>query len=379
MSLRNIFRKIRDGRFPYRPLVEVVIHKDNLLHNLRVFEEAYPDVAIAPVLKANAYGHGLRDVASVFEHERNIPFFVIDSYHEALILRNEGINKPLVLLGYVPVENIVDSRLAQVSFGITSMDQLKAIAEQLDRAQAFHLKVDTGMHRQGISPDDIEEASNIVMSNSNISIVGLCSHFADADGEDESFSKSQLSQWKNVVEKSKQMFSDIEHYHLANTAGTHLDEYSNVARVGIGLYGIDTQARRNLSLKSVLEMCTVISGVKKLQTGDTVGYNNTFVASRDITIATIPVGYYEGVDRRLSDNGSVFVRGKQCAIVGRVSMNITTIDVSDIPDVKLDDSVLIISVDKNQKNSVESIAKNTDVLPYEVLVRIPSTLRRVVV
>ena len=151
----------------------------------------------------------------------------------------------------------------------------------------------------------------------------------------------------------------------------------NLARLGLGLYGISIIDNPKINLRPALSMQTIISGVKSIKKGDSVGYNNTFTAPRDVLIATIPAGYAEGVDRRLSNIGQVEVNGILCPIVGRVSMNITTIDVSNVSQVKLGDSVTIISNDNSSPISVNSIAKICNTIPYEILVHIPAHLRRV--
>ena len=259
--------------------------------------------------------------------------------------------------------------------------QLERIAERLSQKQFFHLKIDTGMHRQGVLPEELEGAGNLVKKNKNIVIESICSHFADADGEDKVFTQKQIAEWKSCVEKAETLFPGMVYRHLANTAGTYFEECNdtNVARVGLGLYGIDTQSKRDLSLKPALELTTVISSVKKLQKSDRVGYNGTFTAPHDMTVATIPVGYYEGIDHRLSDKGSVLVQDTRCPIVGRVSMNITTIDVSHLSNVGIDEEVIVISNNSERENAVEHVAGKIGLLPYEVLVRIPSTLRRVMI
>jgi len=374
--MRALLRKFRKYRRQYRHLVEVHIHKEHILHNLKQFGDG-----VAPVLKSNAYGHGLLLVAEILNDQKDIPFIIVDSYYEALLLRSYDITLPLLVLGYTFPENIATSKLKNVSYGITSLTQLREVARLLERSQTFHIKVDTGMHRQGVLPSELEEVRKIVQSNDNIVVEGLCSHLADADGESGEFTKKQGSVWNEVRGKWKGRFPETHHYHLANTAGTHIAENygTNVSRVGIGLYGFDMTPRSNLDLKPALEMKTIITGVKQLKKGERVGYNVTFEAERDMTIATIPVGYFEGVDRRLSNKGVVYVDGVVCPIVGRVSMNITTIDVSNVEDAKEGDTVEVIGTDVSRENTAGKMAEMCGTIPYDILVHVPSVLRRIVV
>jgi alanine racemase len=151
----------------------------------------------------------------------------------------------------------------------------------------------------------------------------------------------------------------------------------NVLRIGIGLYGIDSVQWRNLSLLPVLSMESIVVGIKNLKKGECVGYTQTYCAPHDMKIATVPVGYYEGVDRRLSNKGYIYVRDSACAIVGRVSMNMVSIDVSDVLDIKEGDRVEIISAKTDRKNSVVFMALLCETIPYEIVVRIPEKIKRV--
>jgi alanine racemase len=210
---------------------------------------------------------------------------------------------------------------------------------------------------------------------------GVCSHFADADSALSAFTEEQITRWNAAAEKFRQNFPEIKYYHLANTAGVRYAErtVANVGRLGLGLYGINPQPLAAVDLRPALEMKSVISAIKQVSAGAKIGYGITFEAVKSMRIATVPVGYNEGVDRRLSNRGYYKCRGRFCPLVGRVSMNISAIDVSDVPDVKMEDEVIIISRERTDRNSVENMARLCDCMPYEILVRIPQHLRRVVV
>ena len=358
--LKKLLRAKRDSS-----LITINISRSALLHNMEQFKSAK---TVVPVLKSNAYGHGLVEVASILENKAE--FFIIDSYFEVEALRNEGIKTPLLTIGYVKPENINKNKLKNVSFVISSME----ILGKIKGATKIHLKIDTGMNRQGILPDDLEKAVDLIKNNKNIILEGICSHLADTDHNDSI--ENQITKWNKIVEKIKSEFHSIKYVHLSNTFGHNYTDkiIANTSRLGIGLYGLAQ------NLKPVLEMKTIITGVKKIKKRETVGYGRTFIAPQDMTIATIPVGYYEGIDRRLSNKGFVKVNEIFCPIVGRISMNITTIDVSEIPEIKIGDEVIVISRNKQDKNSIENISKTIDeTKPYEIVVHIPSQLRRVIV
>ncbi|OGN03780.1 MAG: alanine racemase [Candidatus Yanofskybacteria bacterium RIFCSPHIGHO2_01_FULL_43_42] len=360
--------------------MEVRISKNNLAGNLKEYQRQYPKFSFAPVLKSNAYGHGLTLVAQILDKE-NIAFFVVDSLYEAMILRNEGVKSEILVIGYVSAENIKSTKISNTAFTITSIEQLQELARTITMRVKIHLKVDTGMHRQGVLPNQTEEAIKIIKANKHIELEGVCSHLADADGSDKGFTESQIQRWEQAADLIKSNFSIIKYFHLANTAGTFYSDRGccNVVRLGIGLYGVNSSPFSKLHLRPVLQMQTIISSIKAIPAGEFVGYNITYQAEGPIKVATVPVGYFEGVDRRLSNCGFFKIGNNYCPIVGRVSMNTTSVDITSLPDPRLGDPVIIISNNADDKNSVENTAKIAHTISWEILVHIPQHLRRIVV
>ncbi len=334
----------------------------------------------APVLKSNAYGHGLVPVAEILDKEE-IAFLVLDSLHEAMILRNNGIKSEILIIGCTQPDNILKCKLSKISFTITGLEQLEEIACRASKRTKIHLKIDTGMHRQGILPEQIDKSIEILKANNSLILEGVCSHFADADNPNDNFSRSQIRLWEKSVQIFRENFKTLKYFHIANTAGIFYSKqtYGNVARLGIGLYGINSSFVKELNLKPVLQIQSIISSVKKIKAGKQVGYNNAYRLERDSIIATVPVGYFEGVDRRLSNCGYFKIGETFCPIVGRVSMNITSIDITSVPNTKLGDKVIIISDDANDKNSAENIAKTAQTIVYEILIHISQELRRIII
>src|SRR3990167_4298536 len=174
---RKLLRLLRKKRFAYTPLIEIRIGKGALLHNLKVFQEQKKGVAVATVLKSNAYGHGLVEVARILDGE-DLPFFCVDSYFEALILRNEGIRTPILIIGYTPVATMLENRLPDVAFGIIDLEELRNLAALARSSIVIHLKVDTGMHRHGIAPSELEDVYALISANKRIVLEGAYSHLA---------------------------------------------------------------------------------------------------------------------------------------------------------------------------------------------------------
>ena len=382
--MRNLITWLSKRRFPYEPLITVEVSKSRLLHNLNEFRKIAPHGVVAPVLKSNAYGHGLMEIAHILRDEKNIPFCVVDSYFEAVALRAKGFKLPLLVIGYTRPDTIERSHLRDTVFTITSIDTLRSI-ENIEHLVRIHLKIDTGMHRQGIMPAEIDQAVTMIASNPLIKLEGVCSHLSDADNIDPSWTEGQIHIWNTAIKKIRNAFPLIKYTHLSATDGHRFSKEidANVSRLGIGLYGLVDNAsfKPPLNLKPVLEIRTIITGIKKAHTNDTVGYGNTFKAEKDMTLATIPAGYFEGIDRRLSNKGSLLLGHSEvlCPIVGRVSMNITTIDVSHDSTVKIGKPVVIISNDSSKPNSIQAIAKLCGTITYEIAVHIAQSLKRVVV
>lgn len=383
-QMRNLITWLSKRRFPYEPLITVEISKSRLLHNLNEFRKIAPCGVVAPVLKSNAYGHGLMEVAHILRDESHIPFCVVDSYFEAVALRTKQFKLPLMVIGYTRPETILRSRLSDTMFTVTSIDTLREI-ENIERTVRINLKIDTGMHRQGIVLEEIDTAVTMIASNPFIKLESICSHFSDADNTDSSWTEAQIHIWNTAAKKLKSAFPLIKYTHLSNTDGHRFSKEidANISRLGIGMYGLvdGNSFTPRLDLKPILEIKTIVTGIKKLHVNDTVGYGNTFKAEKDMVIATISAGYFEGIDRRLSNKGSLLLGHSEmaCPIVGRVSMNITTIDVSHDSTVKIGKPVIIMSNDSSKPNSIQAIAKLCGTIPYDIAVHIAPSLKRVVV
>lgn len=419
-TMKDLLTRLSRLRYPYEPLIAVTISRERLLGNLHEFMRVAPAGKVAPVLKSNAYGHGLIEVARVLEAERRrdtetaeaIPFFTIDSYFEAVALRAAGIKTPLLVIGYTRPETIANAGLRDISFAMTSLEALKAIAQTVGKSGtrsaglfglpfslpplpllrkreiSIHLKIDTGMRRQGILPAEIDAACQAVESNPLLKVAGICTHLSDADNPDETFTETQLRVWNDATKKIRQRFPGIAHVHVANTDGHRFvsGAEATVSRLGLGLYGLIDRDRFStevgIDVKPALRMETIVTGTKKLARGESTGYGNTFTATDDMIIATIPVGYYEGLDRRLSNIGSVSVGAEKtpCPIVGRISMNITVVDVTNVPDVSIGTPVTVISDDPDAPNSIVNMARacGGQPIPYELATHIPSHLKRIV-
>lgn len=380
MKLITLLRNLRKRFSKYTHTIEVLISKDNILENLKEYKTKYSDFSFAPVLKSNAYGHGLIEVAKILDKE-NSPFFVVDSLYEARLLRHHKIKTEILIIGYTMLKNVQNYNSVNFIFTVVSLEELRILAEKIHKNTRIHLKIDTGMHRQGILMSKIDEAIKLIKSNQYLVLEGVCSHLADADAQDKTFTERQLSNWRKVVKIFRGEFTHIKYFHISATSGVSLidKDFTNLIRLGIGLYGINLTNDSGLDLKPALAMKSTISTLRDLEKGECVGYNHIYTLEERAKIATVPTGYFEGVDRRLSNLGFFKIKNDFAKIAGRVSMNMTSIDVSHISGLKIGDEVVVISEKSEDENSVVNIAKKINTIPYEILVHIPSALHRKVV
>lgn len=362
-----------------KPVTYIRIHKDVLLRNYYHFAQGGFDVA--PVIKANAYGHGAIQVAQLLAANTEAPFFVVATYAQVVELRETGITKPILVIGYVPAETIATNPYADVTFTAIDNRHLKELDEVLTKTQPIHLKIDTGMHRYGVKPADLETAIDTLTEARHVVITGVFSHLCDSFAELNSFTREQIQIFNEVAGRITERFSSCKITHLASTSSHSLREdiKANTERVGIGLFGL-ANFTDEFHTEPVLSLMSTIASMRTVPAGEWVGYSRTYSPESDRLIATIPAGYYEGVDRRLSNCGVVRIGDDICPIVGKVSMNATTIDVTDCsrrPEVG--DEVEIISADRRAPNSARAITETIDAVHYRITTQIPARLPRLMV
>lgn len=368
----NSVRK-RFGR-KYFPLNEIDISADALLHNYNYLIKL-SGVPVAPVLKSNAYGHGIELVGKLLD-KVNPPLICVDSIYEAYQLLNAKIKTPILVMGYVGKENLSVKKLP-FSFAVYTDEMLKNIKKFQPHAPV-HIFIDSGMHREGVPMDEVLDFFKKA-KNTNLNIEGIMSHFAKPDSHTNINTRRQIDNFEKAIELGKSMGIDFKYIHLFASNGIrNIEKYrriDNLTRSGKALYGIDIE-KNSKKLKPVLSLNSTIIQIKDLKKGESLGYDFIFTASRDMKTAILPIGYNDGVNRRLSNKGFVKVGNKFCQIIGRVSMNITVIDVSSVKDVKVGQKVNIYSNNSLDKNCVYNVAEMTGTIPYEILTHLnPSTKR----
>lgn len=359
----------------YFPLNLIKISKSNLIANYKYLSSINRKIQVAPVLKSNAYGHGIVQVAKVLDGQ-NPPMFCVDSLYEAYQLLKAKTKTPVFIMGYINPENLKVKKLP-FSYAVYDLELLGAI-DKYQKDAEVHIKVDTGMHRLGVPMNQLEDFLQKAKQFKNIKIVGLMSHFASADDPKDPQNKIQIENFKKAFQTAQSQGISLKWRHLANSDGllnlnSKLANITNLARIGLATYGIAD----NKNLKPALELTSQIVQIKKLKAKDRVGYSGTYEAKGDMLLGVLPIGYNDGVDRRLSNIGFTTVKGKDCKITGRVSMNITAIDITGVKNPKIGDRVLIYSPNPDAPNSIQNAAEACQAIPYELLVHLsPTSIRR---
>ncbi len=359
------------------------IHTGAIKHNFQEIKKQIPyGTQIMPVIKADAYGHGALTFANILKDDADC--FAVATVDEAVELRTNGIETPILVLGHTFRQEMEEAVRYDIILTVTSYDDavwLSEIAQALDKPATVHIKVDTGMSRIGFKPT--EESRKIIRkidSLKNITVDGVFTHFATADEADKNFTKIQAERF---FEFTKDLSAEYI-FHAGNSAAImqHKSASFDMMRPGIILYGLhpsDEVDKSVLDLKPVMELISHIAFVKTIQKGDAVSYGRTFVADKEMKIATIPVGYADGYPRLLSNKGRIIINGKYAPIVGRICMDQFMVDVTDIDNVNTGDKVILIGGDGNISVTADEIADLAGTINYEVVCGISKRVPREVV
>jgi alanine racemase len=367
----------------YRTLNRIELHRAAALHNLHLGEQQHSGFGVIPVLKANAYGHGLEEMAEIL-NDADCAFLAVDGYFEAAQIRYITTHRILVL-GYILPENVHLLDTKRCSFVVQDIACLEAFG-RLRRPVRIHLELNTGMNRLGLQPEETRPYLNTLKKFPKLELEGVMTHLADADNEaDDSFTRAQLQRFDRAIEAIRAAGLNPKYIHAAQTAGSAKpgSKYANALRLGIGLYGInplnqkDPHCKNLADLKPVLELKSTIIKTIDLQSGDKVSYNGLFAAPKKMRIGVLPLGYYEGIPRALSNQGEVTHNESVLPIVGKVCMNHTMIDLKNTP-LTVGDEVTVYSADSSKPNSLARLHEK-HLLSYELLAGLSSSIRREVV
>jgi len=354
-----------------------------LAHNYREAARRIGDRKVLAVVKAQAYGHGAIPVSRRLV-ELGSAMLGVALVEEGRDLRDAGVTAPVLVMGPVFPEQagvIVSANLTPVVYTLPVARALSDAAARAGRTLAVHVKIDTGMGRIGIPPDDAIEFIAAVSRFPGVIVEGLMTHFADADLRDKQFAAAQMDRFAALIASLEAKGIAIPLRHAANSAAVL--EYDRalltMVRPGLMLYGYNPlESGVNADLCPVLSLVTRIAFLKKVAAGVPISYGRTFVTRRESMIATIPVGYADGYSRGLSNKGEAIVRSTRVPVAGRVCMDMTMLDVTDVPGVAEGDEVVLIGAQGNERITADDIAVKTGTIAYEVLCGISGRVPRVI-
>lgn len=358
----------------------------SLKHNFNVLRQHVSrSVQIMAVVKANAYGHGAVECARTLE-DAGADCFAVSLIEEGIELRRAGIMLPIVCLGgFHPRQAslVVEHDLTPVVFDVDAVFALSHEAQSRNSLVNLHIKIDTGMGRLGIAIDKLPEFALSVTHLPNVRIDGVLSHLADADALSTEFTQGQIAEFSRAVEILKAADIKPTFRHLANSAAIHgyPESWENLVRAGAAVYGLRDDVLGphgpRFDLKPVMSLYSRVTLVKDVPAGASIGYSRTFQTSRPSRIAILPIGYADGYRRALSNRGQVLIRGKVALVIGRISMDLTIIDVTDIAGVERGDKVTLIGSDGGRELRPEELASAIDTVSYEIVCGITSRVPRV--
>jgi alanine racemase len=368
----------------YRTLNRIELDGRRMLANVAHIQKLHPQQAVIAVLKANAYGHGLLQTAEILNNAE-CAFLAVDGYFEAARIKDIPRHHILVM-GYSKPENVKLFDLKRCSFVVQDIAGLRAFAS-LNRPVRIHMELDTGMHRLGLAPDEVTGYLQVFKQYPQLQLEGVMTHLADADNpKTDAYTQKQVQLFDRIVERVLAHGFQPRFFHIAQTAGSTKahSRYANAIRLGIGLYGInplqpsDGHFSDLNGLRPVLTLKSTIIKTYDLKKGDRVSYNGLFTAPAATRIGILPLGYYEGLPRELSNRGTVSFDHQQLPILGTVCMNHTTIDIT-ATKLGVGDEVTVISNDPAAGNSVLANCAAYNLFSYDLLVGLSDTIKRVVV
>lgn len=369
-NIKKIFGK------NYYPLNVIEISQSVLENNYKLLSNVNRSLSIAPVVKSNAYGHGIELVAKALD-SYSPPFFCVDSLFEAYQLKNAKVKSEILIMGFVEPRNLEVKKLP-FSYTVFDLKFAKALNKHQPGAK-IHVKVDTGMNRLGVQVKDLSIFLDEIKKLKNVNVMGLMSHFASANSS-KIQTTSQIQYFKEAKKLIHQKSLEPKWFHVAASDGLFsistktLGSISNLARVGIALYGADDYG----STKPVLKLTSKVVQIKNVQKGEKIGYDGTFTTTSPIKIALLPIGYNDGLDRRLSQVGAVSHKNAKCKILGKISMNITAINITSIKNIKIGDKITVISNKQSDFNSINGLAQTCSTIPHDLLVHLHAkSIRRI--
>ena len=372
-------------RLPYRSWVE--ISRGQIAANFQAVRQVVgPDVEVMPVVKADAYRHGAVEVSRILE-EQGARWLAVSSVDEGIALRNAGIKgRILVMADFLPFtrEAMLQHELTPVIYSLGDLHELEKLAIRKEEKIRYHLKLDTGMGRLGIRCET-ESIGEAIRAAQHVELEGLMTHFASAANYDSPQTDEQVLRFNTVVEGLQRLGIHPRFVHLSSTipiAYGRRSAWRGMVRPGHAIYGYVSPSRGSapekiLDVKPALSWRASVLAVKDMPKGALIGYGGMFRASRPMRVAVLAAGYADGIPHRLSNRGHVIARGRLVPIVGAVSMDLTTIDITEVPNMMVGDAVTLLGVEGAVRIDAQEIARLAGTISYSVLCGIHARVKRI--
>ncbi len=363
----------------------VTIDQKAITSNIKnLKKQLMPKTKSLAVIKADAYGHGMVPVA-LAAIKGGVDMLAVFDMQEGIELRKAKIKTPILVLRSIFPEEVETAIKHDLEIAVSTFELLTYLKKtKLKKPLKIHLMTDTGLGRDGFLLDDSARVIALLDQNKNVNVVGLATHFSASESRmHDSYTVMQMAfifEWQKILAEVG-MHPVV---HASATAGVFLSKEFGVGmvRFGIGVYGLwpsseTAQLAKGTVLKPALEWKTVVNEIKKLQAGSYIAYDLTARLQRDSTVAVLPVGYSDGYPRSASNKGSVLIHGKRARILGRIMMNMMVVDITEIPNVKVGDTVTLIGADKGSQMSAEEVAETAGTINYELVTRIDARIPRI--
>ena len=348
-------------------------------HNLACVRRVAGHARVYAVIKADAYGHGLVQVAKRLEQER-VDGLCVALAEEGFHLREAQVGTPILVLNGAYGHSHAEVLRAGLTPVVYELDQARAfsVAAAAGRQVRIHLKVDTGMARLGVTLDHLESFLTALRALTNIRIDGVMTHFASAD-VDRDFTLLQCQRFVAAVAQVRAAGHAPRLLHVANTEGTYADlpVHYDIVRVGLALYGVSPEVGGGQDLRPAMRVVSQVLSLRVLPPDTPIGYGGAYRTRTETRVATVPIGYGDGYLRAASNRGAMLVRGQLCPIVGRVSMDLITLDVSHLPVVEVGDEVVVLGAQGDARLTAGDLARAAATIPYEVLCNLSARVPRV--
>ncbi len=382
------------GHMKYSPLSWIELDSAAFRKNIASLSALAGHRKMAAAVKANAYGHGLREILVLLKSE-NVEYIAVHSLQEAQKAREYGWDRQILIVGYISLADlgaVFDLNVEPTVYNIETIKKLGRLAEKANRTVKVHLKLETGTNRQGVEEFNLEKVIEWIGKYEHIKLKGISTHFANIeDTTDHSYAEYQLQNFNKLVKKIGKFGIQPEMCHTACSAALLLFEETKfeMVRPGISIYGLWPSRQTYLSyrlmggsnniLSPVLSWKTKIAQIKTVPANQFVGYGCTYRTTARTRLAILPVGYYDGYDRGLSNLGYVLIKGKRAPVRGRVCMNLTMVDITHIKGVRLEEQVVLLGRYAEEEVTADQIADWLGTVNYEIVSRINDEIPRIIV